>query len=143
MEIIDQDCSKTSDGTIFKKMLGDTEDKTVEEITEITGVMVTIEVGIDQEKGSFPRNYGNNRDRSSSNSRSSSGSRASTNRDRIRCYNCREYDHFARDCPTFREERDLEQLPQMLNLETEEQTHLLTSRQNNPMENYRTSPLIL
>ena len=44
----------------------------------------------------FSRNYGNNRDRSSG------------NRDRIRCYNCREYDHFARDCPTSREERDLE-----------------------------------
>ena len=58
-------------------------------------------------EGSFSRNYGNNRDRSSSNSRSRSGSRASTNRDRIRCYNCREYDHFARDCPTSREERDL------------------------------------
>ena len=29
-----------------------------------------------------------------SNSRSRSGSRASTNRDRIRCFECREYDHF-------------------------------------------------
>ena len=29
------------------------------------------------------------------------------NRDRIRCYECREYDHFARDCPNSREERDL------------------------------------
>ena len=53
----------------------------------------------------FSRNYGNNRDRSSSNSRSRSGSQASTNRDGIRCYNCREYDHFARDCPNSREER--------------------------------------
>ena len=33
------------------------------------------------------------------------------------------------------EKRDLEQLHQMLNLEAEEQTHLLTSRQNNPIEN--------
>ena len=23
----------------------------------------------------------------------------------IRCYNCREYEHFARDCPNSREER--------------------------------------
>ena len=91
----------------------------------------------------FSRNYGNNRNRSSSNSRSRSGSRASTNRDRIRCYNCREYDHFARDCPTSREEGDLEQLQQMLNLEAEDQIHLLISRQNNPIENYRTSPLKL
>ena len=53
------------------------------------------------------KNYGNGRDRSSSNDRSRSGSRASTNRDRIRCYDCREYDHFVRDCPNSREERDL------------------------------------
>ena len=49
------------------------------------------------------------------NSRSRSGSRANTNRDRIRCYNCREYDNFVRDFPTSREERELEQLQQMLN----------------------------
>ena len=78
----------------------------------------------------FLRSYSNNRDRSSSNSRSRSGSQASTNRDRIRCYNCREYDHFVRDCPNSREERDLEQLQQMLNLEAEEQTHLLAGRQD-------------
>ena len=35
-------------------------------------------------------------------------------------------DHFARDCPSSREERDLEQLQQMLNMEAEEQIHLLT-----------------
>ena len=61
------------------------------------------------------RSYG--RDRRSSNDRS----RASTNRDRIRCYACREYDHFVRDCPNSREERDLEQLQHML--DTEEQDH--------------------
>ena len=81
-------------------------------------VMITIEVGIDQDKGSG--SYSGNRSRRTSSSRSRSGSRASTNRDRIRCYNCREYDHFVRDCPTSREERDLEQLWHMLNLEEEE-----------------------
>ena len=45
------------------------------------------------------------------------------NRDRIRHYKCREYDHFAKDCPTSREERELEQLQQMLNLD-DEQTSL-------------------
>ena len=40
----------------------------------------------------FIGNY--RRDRSSSNDRSRSGSRASMNRDMIRCYACREYDHF-------------------------------------------------
>ena len=48
-----------------------------------------------------------------------------------------------RDCANSREDRDLEQLKQMLNLEAEEQTHLLTNRQNSPIENYRASPLNL
>ena len=65
--------------------------------------------------GNFRRN------RSSSNDRSRSGSRANTNRDRIRCYACREYDHFVRNCPNSRKERDLEQLQHMLNME--EQNH--------------------
>ena len=81
----------------------------------------------------FTRNYSNGRDRSPSNSRSRSGSRVSTNRDRIRCYNCREYDHFMRDCPNSREERGLERLQQMLNMEAEEQTY----RQDSPIENHR------
>ena len=37
-------------------------------------------------------------DRNMSNSRSRAGSRASTNRDRIRYYKCREYDHSVRNC---------------------------------------------
>ena len=67
----------------------------------------------------FAGNY--RRHRISSNDRSRSGSRASMNRDRIRCYVCREYDHFVRNCPNSREERDLEQLQHMLNME--EQDH--------------------
>ena len=66
----------------------------------------------------FTRSYGRNR--SSDSSRSRSGSRTSTNRDRIRCYECREYDHFARDCPNSRERRDLEHLQHMLNMEEQE-----------------------
>ena len=50
MEVTDPDFSKTTERTIFKKTLGDMEDKTVEENTEIIGMMITIEVGIDQEK---------------------------------------------------------------------------------------------
>ena len=42
------------------------------------------------------------------------------NTDRIHCYKCREYDHFARDCPTSREEKEIEQLQQMLNLGNEQ-----------------------
>ena len=69
-----------------------------------------------------------------------SGFRASTNRYRIRCYKCRGYDHFIRDCPTSREEREIEQLQQMLNLE-ENQTYLLTNAQNSPAESPRACPL--
>ena len=48
------------------------------------------------------------------------------NRDRIRCYACREYDHFVRDCPNSREERDLEQLQHMLNMEEQDHRSLST-----------------
>ena len=37
--------------------------------------------------------------RSESSSRSRSSSRTSTNRDRVQCFKCREYDHFANECP--------------------------------------------
>ena len=57
----------------------------------------------------------------SGNYRSRSGSRANTNRDRIRCYKCREYDHFTKDCPAMaREERETEQIQQMFNLDKEQ-----------------------
>ena len=39
------------------------------------------------------------RTRSDSISRSRSNSRVSTIRDRVRCFKCREYDHFANECP--------------------------------------------
>ena len=70
---------------------------------------------------------------------SRSGARASTNRDGIRFYACREYDHFARDCPNSREERDLEQLQHMLNMEEQDHRSLSTPRSD---EDYR-SPLNL
>ena len=55
------------------------------------------------------------RDRSVSNGRSRSGSRASTNRDRTRCFECRQCDHFVRECPTRQEKREIEQIQQMFN----------------------------
>ena len=39
------------------------------------------------------------RTRSESSSRLRSNLRASTNRDRVACFKCREYDHFANECP--------------------------------------------
>ena len=37
--------------------------------------------------------------RSESSSRSRSNLRTSTNRDRVQCFKCGEYDHFANECP--------------------------------------------
>ena len=64
-------------------------------------------------------------DRSISNSRSRSGPRATTNRGRIRCFECREYDHFVRDCPTTQANREVEQIQQMFNMD-KDQTILQT-----------------
>ena len=47
----------------------------------------------------------------------------STSRDKIRCYTCRKYDSFAKDCLTTKEERETNQTQQMFNLD-EEQTSL-------------------
>ena len=44
------------------------------------------------------------------------------NRDKIRCFKCREYDHFMKDCPTSMEEKEIEQLQQMLKLEDEQKS---------------------
>ena len=54
-----------------------------------------------------------------SSSRSTSGSRASTNRDRIRCYKCGEYDHFPKDCPTLQVEKESDQIQQVNNTDEE------------------------
>ena len=118
------------------------EDKIVEESTGITFIEMTImtEVGIGLETGCFQGTMTVIELGSTSNSRLRSGSTANTNRDRIRSYRSREYDHFTRDCPTTREEREIEQLQQMLNLE-ENQTSLLTNSQNSTVESSRVSPL--
>ena len=43
--------------------------------------------------------------------------RASIKRDRIRCFKCREYDHFTKDCLNSDTEKKLEQIQQMFNLD--------------------------
>ena len=93
--------------------------KILEKDIGMKGMTITM-IEIETDQGNYRR------DRSSSNDRSRSGSRASTNRDRIRCYMWREYDHFARDCPNSREERDLEQLQHMLNMEEQDCRSLST-----------------
>ena len=82
----------------------------VEMITEIEVGEVLTEVivvtGVDQEKEVYPPEgtiitmIGKmDSSRFRSRSRSRSNSRITTNRDRIRCYKCREYDHYANECP--------------------------------------------
>ena len=46
----------------------------------------------------------------------------STNRDRVRCYKCREYGLYTKDCPTTKEEREIEQIQQMFNLDEEQKS---------------------
>ena len=41
--------------------------------------------------------------------RSRSSSRVSTNKDRLRCYRCNEYDHFVRECPNVMSDEDSDQ----------------------------------
>ena len=72
------------------------------------------------------------------------------NRDRIRCYKCREYDHSTKDCPTSRKEKEIEQLQQMLDLEDEQTSlkSLVTNTWDNlcrvdPEENLRLEDLNL
>ena len=75
---------------------------------------------------SYERQNRNRRNsRCVSNSRSRSGSKASTNRDRIRCYECSEYDHFARECPIRQANRETKQIQHMFNID-EDQTILHT-----------------
>ena len=93
---------KTEVGLDMNKILGEN----IEETQEITaeeniGMTVIVRSRSRSRDRSFSRNYGNNRTRSTNQSRSRSGSRASTNRDRIHCYKCREYDHFCKGLSHF------------------------------------------
>ena len=129
---IEDNLGKKEVETDLSKAIGETigkiqefmENKTVEESIGITLIEMTVmtEVGIGLEKGHFPGTV------------IVTELRVQTivdrgqdlepvQIDRIRCYRCREYDHLARSYPTSREEREIEQLQQMLDLE-ENQTSL-------------------
>ena len=79
------------------------------------------EARVGSRERSCSRNTSNRRnDISIGNSRSRSGSRAGAKRDSIRCYRCREYDHFRKDCTTSKDEREIEQIQQIFNLDKEQ-----------------------
>ena len=94
-------------------------DRIVEKNTEVKGMVTATEIGIDQ--GGEPLQEIIGEIETLAMIGLGQGPRANTNRDRIRCYMCREYNHFARDCPNSREESDLQQLQHMVNME--EQGH--------------------
>ena len=120
---VETDKDKTSDLTIGDNQKTDAYnvDMTVgEELIDIK--IIIIEMTVEIERQNFWRNFSNdNRDRSRTRERSltprrngnrkydspnvnlgtinRSNSRVTTNRDRIRCFRCREYDHFANECP--------------------------------------------
>ena len=88
------------------------------------------EIGVGHTKG---RTETEGDSRSISNSGSRSGSRVTTKRDRIRCFECREYNHFTRDCPTRQASREAEPIQQMLNMDEDEtllQTPLMDTDQD-------------
>ena len=59
-------------------------------------------------------------DRSISNSRLRSGLRTSTNRDRIRCFEYREYDHFVKNCLMTQANIEVEQIQQIFNMDEDQ-----------------------
>ena len=63
---------------------------------DLSKVEIEIEIGV--EKDMDDQDQEHYQEREESESRSRSNSRVSTNRDRIRCYRCKEYDHFAMEC---------------------------------------------
>ena len=95
------------------------EDQPVEgNIQEMMGIVILIWVEAGQEIDNFQVTLGKR------STRSRSGSRVGTNRDRIRCFKCGEYDYFAKDCLniTVTEEDQTEQMQQMLDSKEQEST---------------------
>ena len=84
----------------------------------IIEMIILEEVGVDLGTDNIQIITEGMNDRSSSRSRSSSRTR--NNRDRIRCYKCRKYNHFAKDCPTSQVGKESEQIQQMYNMDEEQ-----------------------
>ena len=103
---------------------------------ETLEIKLMIEIGVGHIKDRIDRRNG----RSVSNSRSRSGSRVTTNRDRIRCFECKDTNHFARDCPTTQANREAEQIQQMFNI-NDDQTILLAPLMDVDQDRQTISPV--
>ena len=88
----------------------------------------------------YTKDRGRRDSRSISNSRLRSGSRATTNRDRIKCFECWEYDHFVRDYPTRQASREVEQIQQMFNID-DDQTILQSSLMDTDQDRQTITPV--
>ena len=122
---------------IMHKVIKDTEDSTIMEEVAIE-IKIIIEEGVGHLRDRIEVE-----DRSLSNSRSRSGSTASTNRDRIQCLECREYDHFAQECPVSlvrQTSRETEQMQQMFNMD-EDQTIMQTSLMDTDEDELNITPM--
>ena len=64
----------------------------------------------------------------------------SSSRSGSRCFECREYNHFARECPTRQASRETEQIQQMFNMD-EGQTILQTPLMDTDKEELTVTPM--
>ena len=105
---MDPDLSRVIEETVSEIILEDTIDKAAEEsiVVIIIGMMAIIEVGIGLERDHSQETIVVTELEVQVIEDQGQNPEPVLIGDGIRCYNCREYDHFARDCPTSREERD-------------------------------------
>ena len=139
--------------SLVKETIGEVIDLLVEIVMKVIEDMEEVEVIFREEifRGNFPGRYNNRMDRSWENRRtwrqsrsrererggrspssSRSGSRTSTNRDRIRCFKCREYDHIVNECPNLIHE----DLDKESNSARSVSLHLADSDTGSDMEQY-------
>ena len=86
-------------------------DRIIEESIEIiTEIKVITEAGIGPEKGYFPEAIAALETGVQEIIGPGQDQEQVQIEDSIRCYKCRECDHFVKDCPTSREEKEIEQL---------------------------------
>ena len=96
--IIGDDHKIDNMGMIIEKEVIDV--KIIVEIIPETEEDKTLEVNNNKSRSPTPRGDRRyNSPNTNLRTRSRSSSRVTTNRDRIRCFRCREYDHFANECP--------------------------------------------
>ena len=132
------DIDNTTEITVLEETLEDMEDKIVEEDTEVIDTMIIIEAETGQEKEHLQEIIVATETEAQVTvdlGQAPELTQIEIGKDVIIVGND---DHFTRDCPNSREERELKRLQQMLDMEEEEQTY----RQDSAIEDHR-NPLNL